>query len=290
MRIEIDPKSGFCFGVINAIEKAEEQLRKIGTLYCLGDIVHNGVEVRRLELMGLKTITHDDLQNLKDCTVLLRAHGEPPSTYELAKNNNITLIDATCPVVLTLQKKIKKGFEHISERNGQIVIFGKQGHAEVNGLVGQTNEQAIVVSNKDDLSKIDFTKPIHIFSQTTQSQHEYKDLQNEIEQRIVADEFQLKATNSICRQVSNREDDLRIFAQQYDIIVFVSGKKSSNGKVLYTICHDVNPNTYFVTDIPDLETILIPYKASVGICGATSTPKWLMERVAEEIRLKNNRM
>lgn len=283
MKIEIDSKSGFCFGVINAIEKAEEELQTKGILYCLGDIVHNGVEVRRLEAMGLKTITHLELKELKDCTVLLRAHGEPPSTYELAEKNNIKLIDATCPVVLSLQKKIKRGYNAINKEDGQIVIFGKHGHAEVNGLVGQTNENAIVVNSKEDLSKVDFSKPIHIFSQTTQSQHEYKDLQEEMKSRIVDEGFDLKSTNSICRQVSNRENDLRDFAQKFDVVVFVSGKKSSNGKVLYNICHEVNQYTYFVSDVVDLEGLEITKDASVGICGATSTPKWLMEKVADEI-------
>lgn len=286
--IEIDPKSGFCFGVINAIKHAEEALQTNKTLYCLGDIVHNGAEVARLEQIGLITITHEQFKLLKNCTVLLRAHGEPPETYEIAKQNNITIIDATCPVVLQLQKKIKKGYQAQQEKNGQVLLFGKEGHAEIVGLMGQTNNNAIVITNQQDLSKVDFSKPIQLFSQTTKSLHEFKNLQTNIQEKIK--ELSLNNLNNfvahdtICRQVSNREAELCKFAQKFEVILFVSGKKSSNGKVLYDICKQVNPNTYFVTCVDDLQYISLTKIKSIGICGATSTPKWLMEDIAKILK------
>lgn len=286
--IEIDPKSGFCFGVINAIKHAEEALKTNKTLYCLGDIVHNGAEVARLEEIGLITITHEQFKTLHDCTVLLRAHGEPPETYEIAKENNITIIDATCPVVLQLQKKIKKGYEAQKIKDGQVLLFGKEGHAEIVGLMGQTQNNAIVITKHEDLSKVDFTKPIALFSQTTKSLHEFKELQttiqNKITETITNNNTDFISHDTICRQVSNREAELGKFAQKFDIILFVSGKKSSNGKVLYNICKDVNPNTFFVTCDEDLLSISFKNINSIGICGATSTPKWLMEELASKIR------
>lgn len=287
--IDIDPKSGFCFGVINAIKRAEEALLQHNTLYCLGDIVHNGAEVARLEKLGLITISRDEFQQLSNCTVLLRAHGEPPETYEIAKKNNITILDATCPVVIQLQKKIKKGYEQQRTQQGQIVLFGKQGHAEVVGLQGQTNNNAIVVSHVQDLEKIDFTKPIELFSQTTKSLNEFVELQEKIKekkQEAGAENQSFISHDTICRQVSNRETELRKFAKNYDLILFVSGKKSSNGKVLFDICKQVNPHTYFVASVEDVSVVPFETSTTIGICGATSTPKWLMEEIADYIRTK----
>lgn len=285
MIVQIDKKSGFCFGVVKAINKAEKALEENNTLNCLGDIVHNSEEVKRLENKGLGTIDHSGLDYLKNTTVLLRAHGEPPSTYETAKKNNITLIDATCPVVLNLQKRIKNAYAKMKEVDGQVVIYGKQNHAEVNGLVGQTENNAIVISNFDDLQNIDFSKPISLFSQTTQDLNKYKDIRIEIEKRADnAGIFEWKDT--ICRQVSNREDELRVFAKSYDVILFVSGKKSSNGKFLNSICKEENENTYFVSNEDDLQDEWFSQAKSVGVCGATSTPSWLMEKIAEIVEEK----
>lgn len=286
--IEIDSKSGFCFGVINAIKQAENALQKNESLYCLGDIVHNGAEVARLEEKGLITITYEEFKNLHDCTVLFRAHGEPPETYEIAKKNNITIIDATCPVVLQLQKRIKKGYNELKESGGQILLFGKEGHAETIGLQGQTENNAIVITNSEDLSKIDFTKPIQLFSQTTKSVHDFKILEENIKQKITdinsKNSYNFKSFDTICRQVSNRESDLHTFAQKYEIILFVSGKKSSNGKVLFDFCKKVNPNSYFITSEEDVDIEICKHAKSIGICGATSTPKWLMENIASYIK------
>ena len=287
--IEIDPKSGFCFGVINAIKQAEEALKTNQKLYCLGDIVHNGAEVSRLEKIGLITITHEQFKKLHDCTVLLRAHGEPPETYEIAHTNNLKIIDATCPVVLQLQKKIKKGYLATKEKQGQILLFGKEGHAEIIGLKGQTDNNALIITNKEDISKIDFTKPIQLFSQTTKSLHDFKELKLNIQQNIdtLSKEKENKidfiAHDTICRQVSNREAELSKFAQKFEVIIFVSGKKSSNGKVLFDFCKQVNPNTFFVSCVDDLELAPVKNAKSIGICGATSTPKWLMEDIAKRI-------
>ncbi|HRS19140.1 MAG TPA: 4-hydroxy-3-methylbut-2-enyl diphosphate reductase [Bacteroidales bacterium] len=284
--VEIDPKSGFCFGVINAIKRAEQALTENATLYCLGDIVHNGAEVARLEEMGLQTITREQFYHLQNCTVLLRAHGEPPETYEIAKKNNITIIDATCPVVLQLQKKIKKGFEQQKQQNGQVLLFGKHGHAEVVGLQGQTNNEAIVVTHVHDIDKIDVSKPIELFSQTTKSLSEFKELQQLIiakKQKTGNMEVPFISHDTICRQVANRETELRKFASKYDLILFVSGKKSSNGKVLFDICKEVNPYTFFISSVHDIESVPYHTASSIGVCGATSTPKWLMEDVARYI-------
>ena len=287
MKVEIDDNSGFCFGVVNAIQLAEKELEKSELLYCLGDIVHNSAEVDRLKTKGLVTINHDELKTLKNCKVLLRAHGEPPETYKIALENNIQLIDASCPVVLRLQKNIKMGFDDILDKGGQVVIYGKEGHAEVNGLVGQTNGRAIVIGGEEDLIKIDFSKPINLFSQTTKSIEGFYKIEKEIRKRMIEvqgnDDVLLISNDTICRQVSHRQPQLREFVKNHDVIVFVSGKKSSNGKMLYQVCKDENENTYFVSDETELDKSWFISATSVGICGATSTPRWLMEKIAKSI-------
>ena len=283
--VEIDSKSGFCFGVINAIHQAEKALEETDSLYCLGDIVHNGAEVARLNAKGLITISYEQFKELRNCTVLLRAHGEPPETYEIARQNNITIIDATCPVVLALQKKIKSAYKEAQKKNGQVLIFGKPGHAEVIGLLGQTDNSAIVINKIDDLDNVDFSRPIVLFSQTTQNIHDLKIIQEEIARRASSvGNNDFVCHDTICRRVANREADLIQFAQKFDTIIFVSGKKSSNGKVLYDICKKINENTHFVSSLADLTEINFSHNKSVGICGATSTPKWLMEDIAHKIQ------
>jgi 4-hydroxy-3-methylbut-2-en-1-yl diphosphate reductase len=282
LNIEIDKKSGFCFGVVNAISKAEEELAKGKILYCLGDIVHNGQEVERLTRMGLKTIDHEQFAKLHDAKVLLRAHGEPPRTYEIAKENNLTLIDASCPVVLKLQSRIKNAYQNAPTNDTQIVIYGKKGHAEVNGLVGQTDEKAIVIENEDDLNKLDFSKNIRLFSQTTKSLDGFNHLVTTLSKKIeITDNF--KFYDTICRQVANRIPNITTFAQKKDIIIFVSGIKSSNGKVLYEHSKKINPNTYFVSEAEEVLSLKLDLTKKIGICGATSTPRWLMEAVAEKL-------
>jgi len=287
MKIEIDSNSGFCFGVVNAIQLAEMELERNETLYCLGDIVHNSAEVERLKTKGLVTINHEQFKTLKDCKVLLRAHGEPPETYQTAIKNNIQLIDASCPVVLKLQNNIKLGFDDILKKGGQVVIYGKEGHAEVNGLVGQTNGKAIVISGIKDLNKIDFTKPVNLFSQTTKSIDGFYAIQKEIKQRMISaqgtDDVEFISNDTICRQVSHREPQLKEFVKTHNVVVFVSGKKSSNGRMLFQVCKNENPNTYFVSDADELQKKWFRETDSVGVCGATSTPRWLMEKVAENI-------
>lgn len=286
MKVEIDNKSGFCFGVVYAIQVAETELNNSNKLYCLGDIVHNSVEVERLERKGLVTIDNNELKNLSNCKVLIRAHGEPPETYRIALENNIELIDASCPVVLKLQNKIKDGFDDAISNDGQIVIYGKIGHAEVNGLVGQTQGRAIVVEGEKDLDKIDYSIPITLFSQTTKSVDGFYKIQNEIKKRIKAQDIKNKLlfNDTICRQVSSRGITIKEFAKQHNIIIFVSGKKSSNGKFLYEICKKENHKSYFITNINEVEKELFWDNATVGICGATSTPMWLMEEIATKIR------
>lgn len=279
--IEIDHNSGFCFGVVTAIHKAEEELAKSGRLYCLGDIVHNSDEVQRLRDKGLVTITHDDMKRLHDVKVLLRAHGEPPSTYEIARRNNIEIIDATCPVVLQLQRRIKQTFDSQSPRP-QIVIYGKTGHAEVNGLVGQTEGEAIVVENHDDLSKIDYSKDIALYSQTTKSLEGFRSIIESIGYRLNPG-ASFNSYDTICRQVANRVSGLRDFAASHELVLFVSGKKSSNGKILFAQCHDVNQNTHLVSNASEINPAWITGVKSVGICGATSTPRWLMEQVSDKV-------
>ncbi|MEO0469200.1 MAG: 4-hydroxy-3-methylbut-2-enyl diphosphate reductase [Bacteroidota bacterium] len=275
MNIEIDQHSGFCFGVVYAIEMAEDHLREHGQLFCLGDIVHNDKEVERLQNMGLKIIDHDELRELKDATVLIRAHGEPPETYKIAMDNNIELIDASCPVVLKLQNRVR----HAYDDDRQIVILGKKGHAEVNGLVGQTQKEAIVVSTEEEAAALQIDKPVSLFSQTTKSTKLLYNIKEQMSEHF--DDFQFNDT--ICRQVSNREPELRKFSDVHDAIVFVSGKKSSNGKALYGACKEVNPNSYFISGTEELDLRVLEGKKSVGICGATSTPMWLMEEVAQHI-------
>lgn len=290
VNIELDKKSGFCFGVVNAISKAEEELAKGETLYCLGDIVHNGQEVERLSRMGLITIDHEQFGKLHNAKVLLRAHGEPPSTYEIAKANNLTLIDASCPVVLKLQDRIKKAYENRPTPDTQIVIYGHIGHAEVNGLVGQTNEEAIVIESEADLNKLDLSKPIQLFSQTTRSLADFNHLV-EILSKSIDKRENFSFYDTICRQVANRLPNITNFAQQNDIIIFVSGEKSSNGKVLYEHSKEINPNTFLVTEADAVKKLHLDLTKKIGICGATSTPRWLMEEVANKLYelAKNNK-
>lgn len=280
--IEIDSKSGFCFGVVNAIKKAEEELDKGGTLYCLGDIVHNNLEVERLEKLGLKTINHEQFAELKNARVLLRAHGEPPSTYEIAKKNNIEIIDASCPVVLRLQRRIKDKHNNEIDNNTQIVIYGEKGHAEVNGLMGQTDARAIVIEKKEELDKLDFSRNICLFSQTTKPLDGFREVIDIIESRM-QNGAQFEYVDTICRQVSNRIPNIKEFATKHDIILFVAGQKSSNGKVLFSECKKYNPNSYFVSSPDEIDPAIIKKGLSIGVCGATSTPKWQMEEVEKKI-------
>ena len=281
--IEIDKGSGFCFGVVNAIQKAEEELARGATLYCLGDIVHNAHEVERLRALGLITIDHEQFKQLRHAKVLLRAHGEPPETYEIAKQNDIEIIDATCPVVLQLQRKIKKQYQTSAHDDAQILIFGKNGHAEVNGLVGQTQGKAIVIENLADLHAVDFTKSIHLYAQTTKSVDQFKLIIAEIQNQLQAGAT-LSFFDTICRQVANRIPHIRTFAAQHDLILFVSGKKSSNGKVLFEHCLQANPNTHLISDPSEIDLQWLKHAKHIGICGATSTPKWLMDQVATYVQ------
>ena len=280
--IEIDSKSGFCFGVVTAIHKAEEELQKTGQLYCLGDIVHNSDEVERLRDKGLITITHEEMKQLHNVKVLLRAHGEPPSTYELAKQNNIEIIDATCPVVLQLQRRIKDTYNCENPRP-QIVIYGKIGHAEVNGLVGQTNGEAIVVEDISQLDKVDLNRNIALYSQTTKSLQGFSAMRDEISSRK-SPSTTFNSYDTICRQVANRVEHIRQFASNHELIIFVSGKKSSNGKILYNECLDVNQNSHFISNENEIDSKWVNGVSSIGICGATSTPRWLMENVKARLQ------
>jgi len=284
MQVTIDKNSGYCFGVEFAIKMAEDEMENQDTLYCLGDIVHNDMEVKRLREKGLVVIDREQLQELSNCKVLIRAHGEPPETYKLAIENNIELIDASCPVVLKLQHRVKNAFDKMERENGQIVIYGKKGHAEVIGLTGQTLEKAIVVMEDADLEKIDYQRPVTLFSQTTKSTKGFYALSEKIEKRIKEakgelNELDFNSNDSICRQVSNREPQLQRFAQENDVILFVSGKKSSNGKALYQVCLAENPRSYFIENELEVEQDWFQKADKVGICGATSTPMWLMEQV-----------
>jgi 4-hydroxy-3-methylbut-2-enyl diphosphate reductase len=275
LSVTIDQQSGFCFGVVYAIEMAEEILAEKGYLYCLGDIVHNDEEVDRLKAKGLKIISHEDLINIKDEAVLIRAHGEPPSTYQTALNNNITLIDASCPVVLKLQNRVKNSFDD----DEQIYIYGKHGHAEVIALQGQTNNEAVVFQ---DIAELDFAKmpqKITLYSQTTKSTDKFYAIKNE----LIAKGFEVRANDTICRQVSNRDEELRKFVKNFDRIIFVSGRKSSNGKILYDVCRQHNVNTYFVSASSEVAATMFHENDKVGICGATSTPMWLMEEVKNKL-------
>ena len=281
MKIEIDNGSGFCSGVTTAIKKAEEELAKGVTLYCLGDIVHNGMECERLRKLGLITINHDDMRELHDVKVLLRAHGEPPETYELARKNNIEIIDATCPVVLKLQQRIKTQYSSLP--SPQIVIFGKKGHAEVLGLVGQTHSTAIVIESFDEVERLDFLRDIYLYSQTTKSLDEYRRIIEYIQEHISPDAI-FKSFDTICRSVANRMPSISQFAAHHDLILFVCGRKSSNGKVLFNECKRINPNSHLIEDPDEIQPEWLDGKKSVGICGATSTPKWLMEQCRDAIQ------
>ncbi len=276
-KVEIDNSSGFCFGVVTAIRKAEEALDSTGSLYCLGDIVHNSDEVERLRSRGLITITHEQMASLRNVKVLLRAHGEPPSTYELARRNNIEIIDATCPVVLQLQKRIKSAYS-ATEPRPQIVIYGKNGHAEVNGLVGQTDGDAIVVEDAAGLDKVDFTRDIALYSQTTKSLEGFTRIIDLISKRK-SPAAHFESFDTICRQVANRVSHLREFASAHNVVLFVAGHKSSNGKILYNECKAVNEATYLVANENEIDPSWLYGAGSIGVCGATSTPRWLMENV-----------
>ena len=280
LQIEIDNGSGFCFGVTTAIKKAEEELAAGKTLYCLGDIVHNGMECERLKQLGLVTINHEEMKQLHGVKVLLRAHGEPPSTYEIARENDIEIIDATCPVVLQLQRRIKKQYDACPE--AQIVIFGKPGHAEVLGLVGQTESKAIVIANVEEVKRLDFTRDIYLYSQTTKSLDEFHRIIEYIQEHISPDAT-FKSFDTICRQVANRMPNISAFATRHDLVLFVCGRKSSNGKVLFNECKSVNPNSHLIEGPEEIQKEWLEGVRTIGICGATSTPKWLMEQCRDAI-------
>ena len=282
MYIEIDKNSGFCFGVVRAISKAEMALSDAEVVYSLGDIVHNRMEVQRLESQGLRTVTHADMEGLQGCDLFIRAHGEPPSTFRRAEELGIHVIDATCPVVAQLQRKVVAAHEQMSQVGGQVVILGKRGHAEVVGLTGQVCDEAIVIEGEDDLGLIDFSRPIFFLSQTTQSVELFWHLA-ELMKRRIAEEGLLTVDDTICRRVSNREKALKEFAERFDVVIFVCGKKSSNGKVLFDVCHRANVRSYNIEEESELMSEWFENCRSVGICGATSTPAWLMNRVAEAI-------
>ena len=288
MVVEVDERSGFCFGVRNAVEIAEEALSRDEKVFSLGPIVHNDIEVERLSNLGLVSINHEQFKKLKDCKVLIRAHGEPPETYKIAHQNNITIIEATCPIVKRLQSRIKETWLKAKKNEGQVIIFGKAGHAEVVGLLGQTENEAILVNGKEDLDKIKFSNEVHLFSQTTMSVKEYNDLAELIilkmnEQGIPDEEIHFHKNNTICGQVSNRQPRLKAFAKKHDVVVFVSGKESSNGKMLYEVCKKENPNTWFVSSPEEIKKEWFMNRNSVGICGATSTPKWLIDKIKDTV-------
>ncbi len=289
LKIEIDEHSGFCFGVTTAIQKAEEELQKGGTLYCLGDIVHNGIECDRLKKLGLITINHETFSTLKNAKVLLRAHGEPPATYEIAQRNNLELIDATCPVVLKLQQRIKQKWQSTAEEERQIIIHGQAGHAEVLGLVGQTRGEAIVVENPSQIEKVATDKNTYIYSQTTKSLESYKQIVEAIEQRIEPDK-KTESFDTVCRQVANRMTGIGEFAKAHQLIFFVCGLKSSNGKILFNECKRANPNSHQIESPSEIDFSLIEGVENIGICGATSTPKWLMENCKQEILKYKNKL
>jgi 4-hydroxy-3-methylbut-2-en-1-yl diphosphate reductase len=287
MRVEIDRRSGFCFGVIKTIKSAESELKNADKLYCLGDIVHNGMEVERLEKMGLHSISREEYMQLKDCKVLIRAHGEPPETYEYAQKNNIELIDATCPVVLTLQEKVKGSYEKNKHLNGQVVIYGKKGHAEIIGLDGQVEKKAIILESIDDINQIDYSRPVSLYSQTTKRVEDFYAIADKVKAKMNPG-VQLEIKDSICRQVSNRVPHLKQFAKEFDVVLFVAGHKSSNGKYLYTICKEENLRTHHISRTSEIDPDWLKEAESIGICGATSTPNWLMEEVAEWINQRFN--
>ncbi|MBQ9138743.1 MAG: 4-hydroxy-3-methylbut-2-enyl diphosphate reductase [Alistipes sp.] len=283
MKVTIDSNSGFCAGVVRAISEAERALSQWGGVCCLGDIVHNRVEVQRLEALGLTTISHDDISSLETGSrMLIRAHGEPPTTYDLAAQCGVEVIDATCPVVAALQRRVKRAYEQMQSCGGQLVILGKRGHAEVVGLIGQVGGDAIVVESEADLQAVDFSRPIYFLSQTTQSVALFESLCAVMRSRL-SEQSMLTADDTICRRVSSREEHLRAFARASDVIIFVCGRKSSNGKVLYNICLEQNPRSYNIEEASEIDARWFEGATSVGVCGATSTPLWLMESVANEI-------
>jgi 4-hydroxy-3-methylbut-2-enyl diphosphate reductase len=287
IEIEIDQSSGFCFGVVNAIESAERELKKKHNLYSLGDLVHNSLETERLKGLGLQTINHDEFSVLKDKTVLLRAHGEPPSTYDMAKANRIKIVDATCPVVLKLQRRIYDCYQEVKGLDVQLVIYGKKGHAEVNGLVGQTEGTAIVVEKPTDLEKLDFSREIALFSQTTKPLDGFREIVGMIDSRM-KEGVRFRYFDTICRQVTNRLPKIKDFASKHDWVYFVAGRKSSNGKMLFEECKKSNPHTIFISDVSEINDPLPSDARRIGVCGATSTPKWLMEEVAARIKSLNS--
>lgn len=288
MLIETDIHSGFCFGVRNAVDIAQKALLKGEKVFSLGPIVHNDKEVERLSSLGLVSIDHEQFSGLRDCKVLIRAHGEPPETYRIAEQNNIEIIEATCPIVKRLQSRIRQTWDKTREGNGQVVIYGKQGHAEVIGLQGQIGNEGILVSGPGDIEKIDISRPVYIFAQTTMSLKDYLGFCDKIRERMISEgidpDTRLKVHRTICGQVSSREPQLRAFAEKHDVIIFVSGKESSNGKMLFTVCKSVNPDTHFVSSPGEIDIQWFEGKRSTGICGATSTPKWLIEKTEEHIR------
>jgi (E)-4-hydroxy-3-methyl-but-2-enyl pyrophosphate reductase (IPP and DMAPP forming) len=288
MNVTLDPHSGFCFGVKHAIDLAERELNEKGKLYSLGDIVHNDVEVDRLKDLGLIIIGQDDVKKLNDCTVLIRAHGEPPETYQIAFQNNITLIDATCPIVLHLQNEIRQAFLEMEEKNGQVVIYGRKGHAEVNGLNGQTKEKAIIISDKKEIGKIDFQRPVRLYAQTTMNLEGFHEIVAMIDERMKIENLEgitdFVWNDTVCRQVASRSGMIKDFAPRFDVVIYVCGQKSSNGMYLYEVCKSVNPATYFVSGKNELRRDWFESNTNVGVCGATSTPVWLMEEIGEEIR------
>lgn len=285
MEVIIDDNSGFCFGVVRAIGEAESALEHVGDVYSLGDIVHNRVEVQRLEQLGLHTVSHEDMPNLSGRTLLIRAHGEPPRTYRMAEELGITIIDATCPVVARLQRRLREAYDKMQEVGGSVVLLGKRGHAEVIGLTGQADDDVVVIEGEKDLDSVDFSRPIYFLSQTTQSIALFNQLAEEIKAR--AGEVSITIDDTICRRVAGREALLADFSRSVDVVIFVSGRKSSNGRVLYEVCRSANPRSYNIEESSEIELSWLEGVKRVGICGATSTPRWLMEQVAEAIKNVN---
>lgn len=285
MEVIIDDNSGFCFGVVRAIGEAESALERVGDVYSLGDIVHNRVEVQRLEQIGLHTVSHEDMKNLSGRTLLIRAHGEPPRTYRMAEELGITIIDATCPVVARLQRRLREAYDNMKEVGGSVVLLGKRGHAEVIGLTGQADDDVVVIENEGDLNNVDFTRPIYFLSQTTQSIALFNKLAEDIKMR--AGDVAVTIDDTICRRVAGREALLTDFSKSVDVVIFVCGRKSSNGRVLYEVCRSANPRSFNIEESSEIDLSWLEGAERVGICGATSTPRWLMEQVAESIKSTN---
>ncbi|MBR5866231.1 MAG: 4-hydroxy-3-methylbut-2-enyl diphosphate reductase [Alistipes sp.] len=285
MEVIIDDNSGFCFGVVRAIGEAESALERVGDVYSLGDIVHNRVEVQRLEQLGLHTVSHEDMKNLSGRTLLIRAHGEPPRTYRMAEELGITIIDATCPVVARLQRRLREAYDNMKEVGGSVVLLGKRGHAEVIGLTGQADDDVVVIENEGDLNNVDFTRPIYFLSQTTQSIALFNKLAEDIKMR--AGDVAVTIDDTICRRVAGREALLTDFSKSVDVVIFVCGRKSSNGRVLYEVCRSANPRSFNIEESSEIDLSWLEGAERVGICGATSTPRWLMEQVAESIKSTN---